>query len=342
MRLSRNFYEAEEVKLSYFISLLYKTSLDEVYFWILELFYSFGFEETKDHIWKVYYDFYYCKNHNMKEWLEQNDITDNCQFILSVSKNLFNMEWNTSVFEMRMYYNSKSLPTVIYRRLPKKLDKYSKQSKKVIQSINKGDLKNICSYLHYCSGNEPVSHKEIIQYINPEYIWGSNNCGGNNLHILLAEIVFYYTKQLNDNSNYLIEDNLNIYKNINFKNLSHSRKYKIQHEYIGCFKLSRMELSFDNYSIYKNWHTYCFNTKFWKEQFDNYGCVIKNSEVQFNSEINEELFNSDIGYYIDEFPSITNDYNCFCDIEELNYNDFMKLISGRTTAISSDYKEIIY
>ena len=47
-------------------------------------------------------------------------------------------------------------------------------------------------------------------------------------------------------------------------------------------------------------------------------------------------------YYIDEFPSITNDYNCFCDIEELNYNDFMKLISGRTTAISSDYKEIIY
>ena len=56
MYLSRHLYEKEEIKYSYILSILHKTSLDECFFWIMEYFFSFGEEETRKLIWEIYYD----------------------------------------------------------------------------------------------------------------------------------------------------------------------------------------------------------------------------------------------------------------------------------------------
>lgn len=320
MNLSRHLYEKEEIKASYIVSLLKKENVNESYFWISELFYSFGCEETKKHILKVYYDFYYTENHNMKAWIEST-IT-NEKTILTITKNLLKATYSMDVFKWRLFYESKPLPNVIYRRMPKKIEHYSKKAKRVINAIEKKDLENICGYLVYCSGNEPVVLDEIINHICPEHkVWCRYT---NKFHIIISEIVYYIGDAKKEDINYLIEDKLYPFDKIDFSDLSLTRSYKIQHEYIGCFELPRVSLNICTDDIYRNWNVYCYNTPFWYTLFNKHDAKLLNNEVIFVNEANEETFYEHYGYAIDEFPSRLNDDNCFCNIKKINYNDFMR------------------
>lgn len=321
MNLSRHLYEKEEIKASYIVALLKKEDVEEAYFWICELFYSFSEEETIQHILKTYYDFYYIKNHNMKEWILSHEITE--QNLLTITKNLFRSEFSVEVYKWRVFYESNPIPTVIYRRMPKKLDKYSKKAKKVINAIEKRDLENVCSYLIYCSRDEPVILDEIINHICPKQeIWSRYT---DKFHILLSEILYYIGDKNERNNNYVIEEKKYNFHFIDFSDLSLTRKYKIQYEYIGCFNLPRVNIGLSVDDIYKNWDVYCFNTPFWNEKFNEYNGKLIDGKVVFDTEENEESFYEHYGYEVDEYPSRSNEENCFCEIEEESYKLFSKL-----------------
>ena len=338
MRLSRLLYEEQEIKYSLLISLLYRTSLDEVYFWTSEFYFSYGYNDTTRIIWEIYYDFYFCENHNMRDWIIMLFNTEKeYRNVLSVIRNLFYLEWNVGVFKLRNFYKTKPKPNVIYRRLPKKLSNYTKQAGKVISSLEKKDLPNVCAYLHYC-GNEtkiggsivkPLNNSssakwesmkhytQIIQHITSkdEVVWHNVSL----VHIVLGEIVYNYCmiEKLETHENYKIQNitnNFNKFININNKNLSLSRFYKIKFEYIGCFELPRVTMELNKQIIYKNWELYCFNTKYWNEKFRKYNAIIKDSYVVFKTEKDEEDFYRNYGYEIDEYPSKSNDDYCFCNI----------------------------
>ena len=319
MNLSRHLYEKEEIKASYIVSLLKKQDIEEAYFWICELFYSFGEEETIQHILKTYYDFYYF--HNMLNWILSREITE--QTILSITKNLFHLEYSKEVFKWRLFYESKPIPTVIYRRMPKKLDKYSKKAKKVINAVEKKDLKNVCSYLVYCSGDNPVILDEIVSHICPKQnIWSRYR---DKFHILISEILYNQGDKKEKELNYLIEEKKYNFNFIDYSNLSLTRKYKIQHEHIGCFDLPRLRLELSIDDIYKKWPVYCFNTPFWNEKFKEYNGKLNDNEVVFETEEDEESFYEHYGFEVDEYPSRSNEENCFCDISEISYSDFINL-----------------
>jgi len=317
MNLSRHLYEREEIKASYIVCLLNKTSLEEAYFWICELFYSFGENDTIKHVWKVYYDFYYIQNHNMKNWLETQPITE--KILQTITKNLFKRKCDMSVFKARKYFETNPKPNVIYRRLPKLLDKYSKKSKKVIHAINKKDLKNVCCYLSYCRGDVPIVLDEIIGHIQPKQIvWCTHS---DKFHILISEIVKHLVNVKDNNTNYFIEDKKYNYEFIDLSNLSLTRKYKIQNEYIGCFDLPRVKLNMSTDEIYRKWDVYCYNTPFWQKMFKHCNGVLKDGEVVFGNENDLEKFYELYGFEVDEYPSRSNDNNCFCDIYS---NDLFK------------------
>ena len=321
MNLSRHLYEKQEIKASYIVSLLKKQDIEEAYFWICELFYSFGEEETIQHILKTYYDFYFVKNRNMLKWILSHEITE--QTILSITKNLFKSEFSTEVFKWRLFYESKPIPTVIYRRMPKKLDKYSKKAKKVINAVEKKDLKNVCSYLVYCSGDNPVILDEIVSHIYPKQnIWSRYS---NKFHIIISEIVYNQGDKKEKELNYLIEEKIYNFNFIDYSNLSLTRKYKIQHEHIGCFDLPRAKLGLSIDDIYRKWTVYSFNTPFWNERFKEYNGKLIDKEVVFETEEDEESFYEHYGFEVDEYPSRSNEENCFCDISKNSYSDFINL-----------------
>ena len=319
MNLSRHLYEKEEIKASYIVSLIKKEDVEEAYFWICELFYSFGKEETIQHILKTYYDFYYIKNHDMKEWILSHEINE--KNLLTITKNMFRSEHCKEVFKWRLFYETKPVPTVIYRRMPKKLDKYSKKAKKVINAIEKRDLENVCSYLVYCTRDEPVMLDEIVNHICPKKeIWCRYT---NKFHILLSEIVYSLRDKNETNKNYVIEEKKYNFDFIDFSDLSLTRKYKIQSDTIGCFELPRVNLGLSVDEIYKNWCLYCFNSPFWNEKFKEYNAKLIESEVVFETEEDEESFYEQYGFEIDEYPSRSNEENCFCEISKNTYNNFL-------------------
>lgn len=319
MHLSRHLYEREEIKASYLVSLLKKEKLHESYFWICELYYSFGEEETIQHIFKVYYDFYHILNYNMHHWIDSQKINE--QTIITITKNLFYSEFNFDVFKYYLYYESEPLPSVVYRRMPKSIDFYSKRAKKVVNAILKKDLKNVCSYLVYCSRDKPIIVDEIVNYICPDNnIWCRYS---NKFHILLSEIIYNLNEKKKEKNNYLIESEIYNFDVIDFMDLSLSRIYKIQSEMIGCFKLPRIELNLTTNDIYKNWDIYCFKTPFWNSKFKECNGNIYDNEIIFSSEKDEEDFYSKYGYYVDEYPCRSNENYCFTYIKKITYNEFI-------------------
>ena len=321
MYLSRHLYEKEEIKASYLVSLLKKENLDESYFWRSEFYYSFGEEDTFQHILKVYYDFYHILNYNMHNWICSQEINE--KTIITITKNLFHSKFNFDVFKYYLYYESKPLPSVIYRRMPKCIDIYSKNAKKVINAILKKDLENVCSYLVYCSRDKPIVLDEIVKYICPDNnIWCRYS---NKFHILLSEII-YSLSEKKEKNNYLVESKIYNFDIIDFTDLSLSRIYKIHNESIGCFSLPRKTLKLTVDDIYRKWDVYCFNTPFWNNKFKKHNAELINNEVIFKSDEDEETFYSNYGYYIDEYPSRSNEKNCFDDIVTITYDEFMNKI----------------
>ena len=257
----------------------------------------------------------------MKEWILSHEISE--QNLLTITKNLFRSEFSEEVFKWRVFYESNPFPTVIYRRMPKKLDKYSKKAKKVINAIEKGDLENVCSYLVYCSGDEPVILDEIVNHVCPKQeVWCRYT---NKFHILISEILYYIGDKNETNNNYVIEEKKYNFHFIDFSDLSLTRKYKIQSEYIGCFNLPRVKLGLSVDDIYKNWDVYCFNTPFWNQKFEEYHGKLIDGKVVFDTEENEEMFYEHYGYEVDEYPSRSNEQNCFCEIEEEGDKLFSKV-----------------
>ena len=353
MRLSRLLYEEQEIKYSLLIALLYKTSLDETYFWASEFYFSYGYKETTKIIWEIYYDFYFCENHNMREWIIMLLNTENeYRNVLSVVKNLFQLEWNTGVFEIRKFYETNPKPSVIYRRLPSKLNIYTKKVGNVINALDKNDLPNVCAYLHYCGDKTKIRdsvinplknssstkrenldhYTQIIQHITSKQniVWHDASI----VHIVLGEIVYNccMREKRETNENYIIQkinSEFEKFININHKNLSLSRFYKIKSEYIGCFKLPRATLKLNKQTIYQKWELYCFNTKYWNDVFKKYNASLFNSNVTFKCQKEEENFYKNYGYDIDEYPSKSNDIYCFCEITPFTYREFIEHLTGR-------------
>ena len=255
----------------------------------------------------------------MKSWIETHSVNE--KNLLTITKNLFKRKNDMSVFKAREYLETNPKPNVIYRRLPKRLDKYSKKAKKVIHAFEKKDLKNVCCYLSYCREDVPIILDEIVSHIQPkQIIWCTYT---DKFHILLAEIVKLLVNVNDNNTNYFIEDKEYNYGFIDLSNLSLTRKYKIQNECIGSFKLPRVSLNLSTDEIYRKWDLYCFNTPFWNKMFTECNAIVKDGEVVFENEDDEEKFYEVYGFEVDEYPSRINDDNCFCDI---SYNNMFESI----------------
>jgi len=103
--LTRYLYLFDEVGLSFISSILKAQSIDEVYFWITELYLSGLTDQSWELIWFVYYDFYYILNPHFESFISKKSAIGDLKSILSVTKNLFKMTSSSKVFLTRQYNN---------------------------------------------------------------------------------------------------------------------------------------------------------------------------------------------------------------------------------------------
>ena len=65
---------------------------------------------------------------------------------------------------------------------------------------------------------------------------------------------------------------------------------------------------------------------FWNKMFIECNAIVKDGEVIFENEDDEEKFYELYGFVVDEYPSHTNDENCFCSISYNNMFNSLPLI----------------
>ena len=91
VNLTRYLYIFDEVALSFIESILKKSSLNECYFWISELYLSGFHKQTWELLWFIYFDFYFINNPHFTSFLQKKNKDSSFNSILTVVKNMFKL-----------------------------------------------------------------------------------------------------------------------------------------------------------------------------------------------------------------------------------------------------------
>jgi len=120
LTFTRYLYLKDEVKLSLIISLLNKK--ESALFWAYELYYSGFEEELFQHLWKIYFDFYYTLNPSfqdyfIKKYNEWRKIPKTEQTVALIVNNLLIRPHNLDVFLLRQTEKNEKIKSEEFSKL---------------------------------------------------------------------------------------------------------------------------------------------------------------------------------------------------------------------------------
>ena len=319
--LTRYLYWKDEVEFSLILALLESNDLDEVLYWLYELYYSGWQEETFKLVFKIYYDFYAHLNPKLDDFISKNyekwKKTKDDMIIGYIFRNLFGKQYTFKVFNLRQLMNS-CLPSVIYKgRKPKWLEDYPKFMKNFLLAIKKKNYQNMCYYLSlfkdedlkevylsvvkYYNKERKIEIKmSIIENVIDEFI---NGPYANTKHYILSIIM--YLEEQSENLNLrkifimLTDDQIKQIKDINekkidpsYKTLRFKRKYMINPE-IGAFNLKREIFENIEKEMWFHWEYNASYSPLWNKRMSEfkYSRNHEKREIEFeNDDIMEDFY----------------------------------------------------
>ena len=327
---TRYLYLKDEVELSLLVSLLNKK--DSAIYWAFELYYSGFEEELFQHLWKIYYDFYYTLNPSFqeyfvkkyKEWTKSSSNGDCDRIIALIVGDLLIRPHNLDVFMLRQ--------AVVYT---KEDLSYSNSIVELLESRN---------YLHIADfilernkANAIATFKEIVAYFSKKGIkideekmikrW-KKNTGYLNMEEsvqLLAFIMQNFSQLANLQMGKKLyisveQHDIVIYETIFKSEQTNYRAYKIlplaylyaidEDNYLSLFQLERNKILMDDpdglRKIYwYNWEYYASFSPVWLQRIQKckgkHNHETKRIEFPEDEEIDwPEEFYSQFGYEPDE------------------------------------------
>lgn len=345
--LTRYLYIFDEVILAFIESILKKTSLNECYFWISELYLSGFYKQCWELLWFIYFDFYFISNPYFTSFLQKKNKENSFNDILTVVKNLFKLTPSSQVFITRQYNSQikkidyifrgkkpnwlKSLnPSKfhgLFRFLDKKLYHYAVSS--LPDQVDDSLWNCINSYY-----NIDLNHTSILQelyncpYENPIHKIWSIIC----LLEFNKEFIFKKKKMYISISNSEFEEINNIHKDpiplskYNnpqvYKTLSFKRLFSIP-KTVSAFYLTREHVENINELIWQHWEYYAYLCPIWKERFDKYKINIDHDKQKIEFEDDDEMedFYSQWGFEPDEQSSETINKRMY-KLEETNWKNW--------------------
>jgi len=325
--LTRYLYILDECIHSFIYSLLKKQPIEQVYFWISEIYLS-GFKTRSwDLLWYVYFDFYFINNPTFYSFIDKKQNTYTLKDLLTVVKNLYKFIPSSQIFITRQYNSQiKQIDYIFRGRKPSWLNKdYSNKFHGLFRFLKKklyhfavssipqhidDDLwASIKTFYNLNDDTMMFIQKSYdITYSNSQHkIWAifsllefnplfySNK---NKLYISISESEINTILEIH-NSPIPLSPNkqlLQIYKTLSYK-----RIYSIPKE-ISSFYLAREQVDNINHLIWYNWQYYAYYSPIWKERFDNYDITIDDDKqlIIFNNDGQLEDFHQQWGYDPDE------------------------------------------
>ena len=352
--LTRYLYIFDEVALAFIESILKKSSLNECYFWISELYLSGFHNQCWELIWFIYFDFYFINNPIFTSFIKKK--YNDCTFhsLLTVVKNMFKLNSSSQIFITRQYNSQIKKIDYIFRgkkpnwlnnehpskyhglirflhkklfhyavsSLPDEVDESLWNSIQIYYKINL-DTKNI---LHdfYNSPYDNSIHK----------IWSIICLLEFNREFISSKKKMYITISANelDEINNLHNSPIPLSKYNNpqiYKTLSYKRLFSIPKS-ISSFYLTREHVENINHLIWYHWEYYAYYCPLWKERFDKYKIKIDDEKQKIEFEDDDELeeFYSQWGYEPDEQSQEIINKRMF-EIEENNWKKWYENIFGK-------------
>ncbi len=344
LMLSRLLYFNDEVIYSFLDGLLNKKSIEEIYFWLSEYYYS-GFQaETWTYLFQIYYDFYAITYPKLESFLRKNyndyQNNENIKCILNCVNTLYNLKSNPIIFCLRHIKYEK--PSSIYvGRVPKWLNELKIVNKKninlirIINEFDWGKSQKLLFYLNKCEDYYKC-YDDLIIYFKTK-INVKNKITplkdipyDNKKHIILALIIHSCLNKKEIKKTKTICNYDNDYEIIKeFDNeikpnkiLKKYRTYFISQN-IGCFNLYRYRNT-DIQSILDNWDYYCYKTPLWNDIIKHYNgrqYSIKKT-LKFTEIKNYENFYEKYNYEPDEQDNNTQQKSLL-SIEKTNVKDWL-------------------
>ena len=349
--LTRYLYIFDEVALAFIESILKKSSLNESYFWISELYLSGFDKQSWELLWFIYFDFYFINNPQFLSFF-QKKYNNNCfNSLLTVVKNLFKLTPSSQIFITRQYNSQiKKIDYIfrgkkpnwlknaypnkyhgIFRFLDKKLFQYAVSSLpdqidnslwdciKLYYQLDSNNLSTLQEFYN-CSYDNSI-HKiwSIICLLefNKEYLSSKKKMYISISNTELDEI----SKTHKDPIPLSKYNNPQIYKTLSYK-----RIFSIP-ESISAFYLTREHVENINELIWYHWEYHAYNSPIWKERFDKYKIKIDHEKEKIDFEDDDELedFYSKWGFEPDEQSQETINKRMF-QIKENNWKKWYENI----------------
>ena len=316
--LTRYLYIYDEVCLSLQQSIITKSSFDESIFWTSELFYSGYVLELWELIYKIYYNFYAIIYPKYEKKLTKLSENNGLKYILNAVCILYYSKNNTDVF--KLYQIRPKLPTKQYKTQPlwlKEMDIDEKYSNFLI-ALDKEHYVNMMYYMNRF--DDFIKLYEVVKRYFRE-VHGiklnekplSSIKYSNIRHLIIALILYMKqdASEINIKRIFRKDTHENYIEQITDDNSSIERKYKTLparlrfpiSDKIGCFKLSRNELSCSvSEMLWYHWEYFAYKCPLWKNRFDKYKIKIndKDKKIEFIDVDEEEEFYEQWNYEPDE------------------------------------------
>jgi hypothetical protein len=354
--LTRYLYIFDEVALAFIQSTLEKSSLNECYFWISELYLSGFHQQTWELIWFIYFDFYFINNPYFTSFIQKKYKEHSFQSILSVVKNMYKLIPSSQIFITRQYNSQIKKIDYIFRGkkpnwlnsehtsqyhglirfLHKKLFHYAVSS--LPDQVDESLWKSIEVYYKLDLNTLTLLEKEFYActYDNPIHkVWSivcllefNRDFISKKRKMMYISISTNELEEINKIHNSPISlskyNNPQIYKTLYYKRLFSIPKN------ISSFYLTREHVENINHLIWYHWEYYAYSCPLWKERFDKYKIKINDEKQKIEFEDDDELeeFYSQWGYEPDEQSQETINKRMF-KMEENNWKKWYENIFGK-------------
>jgi hypothetical protein len=355
---TRYLYVKDEVKLALTTSLLDKK--DKALFWAYELYYS-GFEiELFNHLWKIYFDFYYTLNPSFYEYFVKKQKEWKKMNVGPTRDKIINMIVNDLI--MRPY----NLDTFLLRQIVTNFDIELEEPSHVvfdhIEFINISQLNKLFINKNYTHIAEFVLHKCKDQYLNELLDFVSKYFKSNtdkkkflehkinkNLlivktekrHMILAYIMLQFTiveeVKMGKKLYVIIEEKDIIPFETIYSNYESSfYPYKIlpivylhgidEDNYLSLFKLKRNSINLHD-AYFRHWEYYAAYSPVWYERIKKYKGTVNHElkKIDFPNDDFFEEFYDEYNYETDEQKTETTNKSIKNVVKERTWVQFYKL-----------------
>lgn len=325
--LTQYLYQKKDVSLMIILSLLQRTTIEELYFWISEYYYSGYSNELWELATTIFMDFYvlqYPKYYNTiltqkRKFQKKADITH----ILHVYKNMFYMKSSHVIFMFRMLLQHSHHVKPHRGRRPQWLQDYKDEHKQIIYSIHKKQLQNALYYftrvtnytelyneiLHYTKTNTSKEQNKICMLYDTQTSHYNKDYDKIRSIALLSILFDIHTSESICKKRFIIkptEKDKETFNSFHKSNKPYCWKFLQEACVYGInpliHALHHTNKKYHNYwkEIWYHWEYHAYDTPIWKKRFTEYSATKSGKKVIFPSDDLQEVFYDTYGLEPDE------------------------------------------